>query len=135
MWEVKNSKPGFTHDPVFHAQMYYFSVKYMLPKLKELAIAAIRDGCKPWIRMTDESEHAFDKAVKILITGSDTSLREKMCPDMTDALIGVLAANWGWMRRYKAIECILETEGAIVLLNKVRERVEAQKVQWDICSA
>ncbi|KAF1961255.1 hypothetical protein CC80DRAFT_500551 [Byssothecium circinans] len=94
-------------DPVFHTVMYQkIATKYMLDDLKPLVLDAFRWGTQAWIKspvycsLITAARMILKPLLKPGMSAEDAKEKDW---DMANALVQILAENWGWMRYEKEL--------------------------------
>lgn len=135
---LKSRRTDVSINPVFHAEMFnHVAVKYMLPDLQSHIVQAFREGCQAWINTSLIRESSFITAAKIILKpilrprlglqkGTDCETRE-----MGEALVWILAVNWGWMIHDEDVMSFLSQKPYHTVIKCVEHVVEALAAQWE----
>jgi hypothetical protein len=135
MNHIRAISESFTFDPVFHAKMYVeVATKYMLHGLKPLIVTAFRYGVRLYLGNTRGMESLIAAARIIMgplltpvITSKDVKERDW---SMADALVQIIADNWGWIGHEESMQKFLDEKRFKPLQSTVGKRVGFIRKHW-----
>ncbi|KAF2640765.1 hypothetical protein P280DRAFT_326972 [Massarina eburnea CBS 473.64] len=123
-------------DPVFHVMMYtQIATKYMLDELKPLIVDAFRWGTQAWIRHSKPVYCSLITAARIILNslltpGMGAQEAAERDWDMANALVQILADNWGWMRHEREWKDFMAEKKSRPLKVTVEKRVAFIEKFW-----
>lgn len=130
LWEIKSREDAQCTDPVFHAEMYKLSIKYMMPGLQSAVASAFRASAMPWIHMASKTDDSFVKALTILFLGRGGLVTQVTDVKMYKAVLGILGVNWGWMRHEESLMAFMKADELVHFLEHVQKEAASARNLW-----
>ncbi|KAF2797453.1 hypothetical protein K505DRAFT_358417 [Melanomma pulvis-pyrius CBS 109.77] len=120
----------YDSNPVFHAYMFDTAVKYMVERMKSPIVQAFREGVEPWKNTSLFPETSFLTAVEI-IWAAKFPVEDGKDNELVEALVEVMAENWGWMRHDEDIRMLMMNPEYEQLYYTVAQEAEALCKDWE----
>ncbi|KAF2728357.1 hypothetical protein EJ04DRAFT_528724 [Polyplosphaeria fusca] len=130
IWEIKTRDPTYTDDPVFHAMMHRTAQRYLMPDLQAAIARVFRGGAKPWNNTAHPLNGCFLYAAKKIWGNPFLWVDEGMDRLLVDALVGVMAGNWGWLRHEEEVVKMADERRYRRLFERVRRVAEESWRRW-----
>ncbi|KAF2710709.1 hypothetical protein K504DRAFT_500654 [Pleomassaria siparia CBS 279.74] len=129
-WHIRMRDTGLSSNAVFHATMFDTAVKYLVPEMKAPIAHAFRHGVTPWINTALCSDTSFLRAVQI-IWAPRFPVGDSQHDELADAMIKVMAENWGWMQHDDDVRMLMMNHEYEYLYYGVVHTARMRRKKWE----